>query len=299
MSFHLVMPPDVTPAGGEDAALGLLARAGMVAVRAADLASPCGRGRGTDGRTALTAAGPARNTVRRTLVSEGPPRYQRAVKGSTVDAAKPRIRGLLAEWPEMPTTVIAQRIGWDRSLTALNVRVRELRPLIVPPDPAWRTEYLPGELAQCDPWFPPTDVPLGAGQAWRPPVLVMVAGYSRVMTARMMPSRQSRTCLPGRWALISGLGAVPRSLVWDNESAVGQCRGGKRGEEDRPLRLGAPDSHAHDAADLTHKVQFRNLISRLPPSGIERLVATWQGAVSRAEQRGWRAVRTAPAITGL
>lgn len=44
MSFHLVMPPDVTPAGGEDAALGLLARAGMVAVRAADLASPCGRG---------------------------------------------------------------------------------------------------------------------------------------------------------------------------------------------------------------------------------------------------------------
>jgi hypothetical protein len=44
MSFYLVMPPDVTPAGGEDAALGLLARAGMVAVRAADLASPCGAG---------------------------------------------------------------------------------------------------------------------------------------------------------------------------------------------------------------------------------------------------------------
>ena len=60
MSFHLVMPPDVTPAGGEDAALGLLARAGMVAVRAAGLASPCGRGLGKDGRTALTAAGPAR-----------------------------------------------------------------------------------------------------------------------------------------------------------------------------------------------------------------------------------------------
>jgi len=41
MSFHLVMPPDVTPAGGEDAALGLLARAGMIAVRAADN-SPAG-----------------------------------------------------------------------------------------------------------------------------------------------------------------------------------------------------------------------------------------------------------------
>jgi hypothetical protein len=57
MSFRLVMPPDVTPAGQEDATLGLLARAGMVAVRAADLASPCGRGLGKDGRTAQTAAG--------------------------------------------------------------------------------------------------------------------------------------------------------------------------------------------------------------------------------------------------
>ena len=60
MPFYLVIPPDVTPSGGEDAALGLLGRAGMVAVRAADLASPCGRGLGRDGRTALTAAGAGR-----------------------------------------------------------------------------------------------------------------------------------------------------------------------------------------------------------------------------------------------
>jgi hypothetical protein len=57
MSFYPVMPPDVTSSGVEDAALGLLGRAGMVAVRAADLASRCRRGLGRDGRTALTAAG--------------------------------------------------------------------------------------------------------------------------------------------------------------------------------------------------------------------------------------------------
>ena len=182
--------------------------------------------------------GISRNTVRAAIASDGPPKYVRKPAGSVVDAAGPRIRELLAVYPRMPATVIAERIGCDRSLTVLKVRVRELRPLFVPPDPAWRTEYLPGELAQCDLWFPPADVPLGAGQAGRPPVLVMVAGYSRVMTARMMPSRQSPDLLAGHWALISGLGAVPRSLVWDNESAVGQCRGGKRGEEDRPLRLG-------------------------------------------------------------
>jgi hypothetical protein len=38
------------------------------------------------------------------------------------------------------------------------------------PDPAQRTDYLPGELAQCDLWFPPADVPLGFGQSGRPPV---------------------------------------------------------------------------------------------------------------------------------
>ena len=127
----------------------------------------------------------------------------------------------------MPATVIAERIGWDRSMTVLKDRVRELRPLFVPPDPASRTEYQPGELAQCDLWFPPVDVPLGFGQVGRPPVLVMVSGYSRVMAARMIPSRQGPDLLAGHWALLSGWGAVPRALVWDNESAVGQWRGGR------------------------------------------------------------------------
>jgi hypothetical protein len=60
MPFYPVMPPDVTCAGLEDAALSLLGRAGMVAVRAADLVSPCRRGLGRDGRTALAAAGGGR-----------------------------------------------------------------------------------------------------------------------------------------------------------------------------------------------------------------------------------------------
>jgi hypothetical protein len=33
--------------------------------------------------------------------------------------------------------------------------VRELRPAYLPPDPASRTAYDPGEVAQCDFWFPP------------------------------------------------------------------------------------------------------------------------------------------------
>ena len=69
--------------------------------------------------------------------------------------------------------------------------------------------------------------PLGFGQVGRPPVLVMMSGYSRVITARMLPLRQSPDLLGGHSALIGGLGRVPRALVLDNESAVGQWRGGR------------------------------------------------------------------------
>jgi transposase len=94
--------------------------------------------------------GVARNTVRRALAAAEPPRYQRAVKGSIVDAVEPQVRALLAEFPGMPATVIAERIGWERSMTVLKERVRLIRPEYTPADPASRTTYQSGELAQCD-----------------------------------------------------------------------------------------------------------------------------------------------------
>src|SRR5690348_15612273 len=135
--------------------------------------------------------GISKNTVKRALASDEPPKYRRARSGSAVDVVEPAIRELLREAPTMPATVIAERIGWDRGLTVLRERVRELRPVYLPADPVSRTAYEPGELAQCDLWFPPVDVPLGWGQVGRPPVLVMVSGYSRVIAARMLPSRQA------------------------------------------------------------------------------------------------------------
>src|SRR3954451_9418717 len=97
--------------------------------------------------------GAGRNTVRRALASDGPPEYRRRGAGSAVDAAEPAIRALLEVWPTMPATVIAERIGWTKGLTNLKDRVRVLRPLFVPVDPASRTSYVAGELVQCDLWF--------------------------------------------------------------------------------------------------------------------------------------------------
>jgi transposase len=93
--------------------------------------------------------GISRNTVRSALASDGPPKYQRKPAGSAVDAFEPRIREPLQAYPTMPATVIAEQVGWGRGLTVLKDRVRELRPAYLPPDPASRTAYEPGELAQC------------------------------------------------------------------------------------------------------------------------------------------------------
>jgi transposase len=174
--------------------------------------------------------GVSRNTVRSALASDSAPKYERVRAGSVVDAVEPRIRELLQAFPMMPATVIAERIGWTRSIRTLSGRVAELRPAYLPPDPASRTSYVAGEIAQCDLWFPPIMLPVGFGQTRRPtqlPVLTMVTGYSRWLSAVLIPTRSSPDLFAGWWQLISALGAVPRVLVWDGEGAIGRWRAGR------------------------------------------------------------------------
>jgi transposase len=188
------------------------------------------RAEGLPIREIARVMGVSRNTVRAAVTSEGPPKYERPPAGSVVDAVEPRIRELLKAYPRMPATVIAERIGWERSIRVLSGRVAELRPAYLPPDPASRTAYAAGEIAQCDFWFPPVELPVGFGQARtakRLPVLTMVTGYSRWASGLLIPTRSAEDLFAGWWQLISGLGAVPRVLVWDGESAIGRWRAGK------------------------------------------------------------------------
>jgi len=176
------------------------------------------------------ALGISRNTVRSALASDAAPKYERRPAGSIVDSVEPRIRELLQATPTMPATVIAERIGWTRSIRVLSARVAELRPVYLPPDPAGRTSYEPGEIAQCDLWFPPITLPVGFGQmrpATRLPVLTMVTGYSRWLSGQLIPTRAAPDLFAGWWQVIERLGAVPRMLVWDGEGAIGRWRGGK------------------------------------------------------------------------
>jgi transposase len=168
----------------------------------------------------------SRNTVRAAIRSADPPAYRRNKRPSAVDPFEGQIHELLRGCNTMPATVIAERIGWNRGITILKERVAELRPLYVDPQPYQRTDYRPGELAQWDVWFPPVDIPLGYGHLGRLPVIVGVSGYSRVIVARMIPTREAPDLLAGHLACLVDVGRVPRKGIYDNEAAIGRNRAG-------------------------------------------------------------------------
>ena len=116
--------------------------------------------------------GLARDTVARALRAESPPRYFRAPAGSALDVVEPSVRVLLARFPSMPATVLAEQVVWTGSASWFRKQVALLRPEYPPKDPADRLSYWPGDRAQCDLWFPPERIPVGGGQACSPPVLV-------------------------------------------------------------------------------------------------------------------------------
>jgi transposase len=165
--------------------------------------------------------GVSRNTVRSALAADRPPKYERPARGSLVDPVEAEVRKLLREFPRMPVTVIAERIGWEHSITILKDRVRVIRPEYAGIDPADRIVHAPGATTQCDLWFPETRIPVGHAQMAMLPVLAMTLTYSRFISAVMLPSRQAGDLLAGMWQLIAALGAVSRTLVWDRESAIG------------------------------------------------------------------------------
>ncbi|MEQ4210205.1 IS21 family transposase [Actinopolymorpha sp. B9G3] len=176
-------------------------------------------------RAIAARLGLSRDTVARAVASSSPPRYSRVSGPSAFDPFEPQVRQLLGEFPTMPASVISERVGWPGSPSWFRKKVARLRAEYAPKDPADRLSYRPGDQAQCDLWFPPVLVPLGCGQAGSPPVLVMVASFSRFITAAMIPTRQTPDLLAGMWSILAEqMGAVPRRLVWDNEAGIG--RGG-------------------------------------------------------------------------
>jgi transposase len=252
--------------------------------------------------------GISRNTVRAKLAADSPPKYERARVGSAVDEVEPRIRELLKDYPMMPATVIAERIGWTRGMTVLTARVRELRPVYLPPDPSSRTAYVAGEIAQNDFWFPDICLPVGFGQvrtAKQLPVLTMVSAYSRMLFALLIPTRTAEDLYAGWWQHVSRLGAVPRVLVWDGEGAVGAYAGGRnkltrechefRGTlGTKVLVLRPRDPEAKGIIERAHDYLERAFLPGRTFTGPDDFNAQLQGWLDVVNQRRRRALGCAP-----
>lgn len=126
--------------------------------------------------------GVARNTVRSALAADVPPKYERRPTASVFEAFEPRVRAILKDVPTMPASVLSQRVGWTGSASHFRAQVSTIKAQNAVVDPADRLFFEPGEMLQCDLWFPPARIPLGYGQtSTTMPVLAMTSGFSRMI----------------------------------------------------------------------------------------------------------------------
>jgi hypothetical protein len=164
-----------------------------------------------------------RNTVRRALRREGPPRYERPLRPSKLDPFKDEIRGLLladARIPGKRIRELIEELGYSGGKTILDDYVREVRPLYEGRRTYQRTVYRPGELLQFDLWEPRREIPVGHGQTRRGWVVTAELGYSRAIAGALVFSKEWEDLAFGMTRCLGMLGALPEKLVWDREGAI-------------------------------------------------------------------------------
>jgi transposase len=168
--------------------------------------------------------GLSKNTVRRALRSETPPRYQRAPRRGVLEPFKPEIHRLLKEDPKLPgvrVRELLEPLGCAAGKTVVDDYLREVRPLFARPVRTFqRTVYRPGELCQFDVWQPRDEVPVGHGQTRRGWVVVACLGYSRAGAGVLVFSKETEDLLAGIAGCLERLGALPRELVWDRQAGI-------------------------------------------------------------------------------
>ena len=165
-----------------------------------------------------------RQTIRRALRADAPPRYERAPVASKLEPHKDEIHRLLRADPRLPATRIRELIadqGYEGGRTILDVYLREVRPLFAPPPRTFqRTLYRPGEICQFDLWEPSRPIPVGHNQERRGWVVVACLGYSRTGAGAVIFSKAAPDVLWGVARCLWRLGGLPRTLVWDREGAL-------------------------------------------------------------------------------
>jgi transposase len=174
-----------------------------------------------------------RDTIRRALGSDEPPRYERPPGASKLDPLKPWIAEQLRADPRIPAKrlrELAGELGYGGGKTIFDDYVRELRPRFLVRRTYQRTVYRPGELCQFDLFEPREPIPVGHGQTRRGWVVTAELGWSRALAGALVFSKQAPELLFGMGRCLARLGALPEKLVWDREAAI-HAGGGRPTEE--------------------------------------------------------------------
>jgi transposase len=248
-----------------------------------------------------------RETIRRALVAEAPPRYRRPPRVSRLDPHREEIHRLLRAEPKMPATRIREIIaesGYGGGKTILDDYLREVRPLFAPPPRTYqRTIYRPGELAQFDLWEPSRPIPVGCGQERRGYVVTCCLGYSRVGEGALVFRKEAPDLLWGMIRCLWRLGGLPGTLVWDREGAL-HAGGGRASEAFAAfcgaLRVGWYLCEAADpeAKGLVERLQgymetsFEPGRRFLGPEDFQAQLDTW---FDKANRRTHKTLRARPA----
>lgn len=165
-----------------------------------------------------------RNTIRKALRSERPPRYSRPARPSKLDPFKEEIHRLLGGEPRLPGKRVRELItelGYEGGKTILDDYLREVRPLFLPRRRTFqRTSYRPGTLCQFDLWEPSREIPVGCSQTRRGYVVVGCLPYSRAGAGALVFSKEAPDLLYGIGECLRKLGGLPETLVWDREGAL-------------------------------------------------------------------------------
>jgi transposase len=168
--------------------------------------------------------GLSKNTIRRALRSETPPRYERAPRAGVLEVFKPEIHRLLAEDPQLPgvrVRELLEPLGCTAGKTVVDDYLREVRPLFARPARTFqRTLYRPGEVCQFDVWQPREPVAVGHGQTRQGWVVVACLGYSRAGAGMLVFSKETEDLLAGIAGCLTRLGALPKELVWDRQAGI-------------------------------------------------------------------------------
>jgi len=165
-----------------------------------------------------------RQTIRRALRSERPPRYERPARSSMLDPFRDEVHRLLGEEPRLPGVRVREllsELGYAGGKTIVDDYLREVRPLFLPrPRTFQRTSYRPGALCQFDLWEASREIPVESGQTRRGYVVVGCLPYSRAGAGALVFSKEAPDLLYGIGRCLGRLGALPETLVWDREGAL-------------------------------------------------------------------------------